>query len=141
MQTVEDSIAAVQANIEDPVVEASLTELLQDPDLLKLAFWIADSTVGNNFKILYALAIGALIGIESERGGVMSIVSRPYKPDPAFCCERCIFGTGEHAPDCELRQQPYVYGGRINGAPRLIETHVPQEVNSSYSDTCPFCRK
>ena len=45
----------------------------------------------------------------------MSIVSRPYKPDPAFCCERCIFGTGEHAPDCELRQQPYVYGGRING--------------------------
>lgn len=68
MQTVEDSIAAVQANIEDPVVEASLTELLQDPDLLKLAFWIADSTVGNNFKILYALAIGALIGIESERG-------------------------------------------------------------------------
>ena len=70
MQTVEDSIAAVQANIEDPVVEASLTELLQDPDLLKLAFWIADSTVGNNLKILYALAIGALIGIESERGGV-----------------------------------------------------------------------
>ena len=27
-----------------------------------------------------------------------------YHPDPAKCCERCCFGTGDHAPFCEKRQ-------------------------------------
>jgi hypothetical protein len=31
----------------------------------------------------------------------MSITSRPYKPDSAKCCERCVFGSGEHAEWCE----------------------------------------
>lgn len=33
------------------------------------------------------------------------IVSRPYRPDPAHCCERCVFGTGEHSeyPNCEAK--------------------------------------
>lgn len=26
--------------------------------------------------------------------------SRPYKPDPAKCCEACIFGRGEHSGFC-----------------------------------------
>lgn len=26
--------------------------------------------------------------------------SRTYKPDPQKCCERCVFGTGEHAEWC-----------------------------------------
>jgi len=26
--------------------------------------------------------------------------SNPYHPDPAKCCEACIFGTGEHADWC-----------------------------------------
>ena len=31
------------------------------------------------------------------------IVSRVYQPDAARCCERCVFGTGEHAAWCPLR--------------------------------------
>lgn len=27
-------------------------------------------------------------------------MSRPYKPDPAVCCEACVFGRGEHARWC-----------------------------------------
>lgn len=26
--------------------------------------------------------------------------SNPYKPDPAHCCEACVFGRGKHAPWC-----------------------------------------
>jgi DNA gyrase inhibitor GyrI len=26
--------------------------------------------------------------------------SRPYKPDPAACCEACVFGRGKHAEWC-----------------------------------------
>ena len=26
--------------------------------------------------------------------------SNPYRPDPAYCCERCIFGRGEHSHWC-----------------------------------------
>jgi hypothetical protein len=29
------------------------------------------------------------------------IQSRPYKPNPDVCCERCVFTTGEHAPWCQ----------------------------------------
>lgn len=29
------------------------------------------------------------------------IHSNPYRPDPEQCCERCVFGTGEHADWCE----------------------------------------
>lgn len=29
------------------------------------------------------------------------IVSRPFKP--AMACERCVFGTGQHAEWCESR--------------------------------------
>ena len=28
--------------------------------------------------------------------------SRPFRPDPAKCCERCAFGTGPHAYFCAL---------------------------------------
>ena len=32
--------------------------------------------------------------------------SRRYQPDPAQCCERCVFGRGEHAEWCkELEKQ------------------------------------
>ena len=30
------------------------------------------------------------------------IQSLQYDPNPALCCERCIFGTGEHAGWCEM---------------------------------------
>lgn len=30
--------------------------------------------------------------------------SRPYNPDPAKCCEACIFGRGEHADFCARGQ-------------------------------------
>ncbi|MFH1111002.1 MAG: hypothetical protein V1790_17655 [Planctomycetota bacterium] len=29
--------------------------------------------------------------------------SRPYNPDPAMACEKCVFGTGEHAEWCSKR--------------------------------------
>lgn len=31
------------------------------------------------------------------------LMSRPYKPDPAACCEACVFGRGEHAEWCRER--------------------------------------
>jgi hypothetical protein len=31
------------------------------------------------------------------------LMSRPYKPDPARCCEACAFGRGEHAEWCVVR--------------------------------------
>lgn len=27
--------------------------------------------------------------------------SNPYRPDPAQCCEACVFGSGEHAEHCK----------------------------------------
>ena len=29
-----------------------------------------------------------------------NIVSRPFRPDPAMACERCVFGTGKHLEQC-----------------------------------------
>jgi hypothetical protein len=29
--------------------------------------------------------------------------SNPYKPNPAKCCEACVFGRGEHADWCATR--------------------------------------
>lgn len=29
--------------------------------------------------------------------------SNPYKPNPAKCCEKCVFGTGAHAEWCAGR--------------------------------------
>jgi hypothetical protein len=31
--------------------------------------------------------------------------SNPYKPDPAMCCEACVFGRGEHAEWCGRRRR------------------------------------
>lgn len=31
------------------------------------------------------------------------IVSRPYRVDPDFTCERCVFGSGEHAYWCPVK--------------------------------------
>lgn len=31
----------------------------------------------------------------------MPIVSRPYAPSRSMCCEKCTFGSGEHAKWCE----------------------------------------
>ena len=31
--------------------------------------------------------------------------SNPYRPGP-LCCEKCVFGRGEHAAWCEARLQP-----------------------------------
>jgi hypothetical protein len=28
------------------------------------------------------------------------IVSRPFHPDPEYCCEACVFGRGEHSDWC-----------------------------------------
>ncbi|HUX19351.1 MAG TPA: hypothetical protein VMV63_09230 [Acidithiobacillus sp.] len=33
------------------------------------------------------------------------IQSLQYDPNPALCCERCVFGTGEHAGWCEMAAQ------------------------------------
>jgi hypothetical protein len=32
---------------------------------------------------------------------VSEIVSRVYQPNPAYCCERCVFGRGQHAEWCQ----------------------------------------
>lgn len=32
------------------------------------------------------------------------LTSRPYKPDPEKCCERCAFGRGNHAIWCAETQ-------------------------------------
>ena len=29
-----------------------------------------------------------------------NLVSRVYKPDPAWCCEACVFGRGKHSSWC-----------------------------------------
>ena len=29
------------------------------------------------------------------------IQSRPYLPNPAMSCERCVFGRGDHADHCD----------------------------------------
>jgi hypothetical protein len=30
-------------------------------------------------------------------------VSNPYHPHPRHCCERCVFGSGQHAAWCMTR--------------------------------------
>ncbi len=32
----------------------------------------------------------------------MSIVSKPFRPNPAICCEACVFGSGKHT--CRTRR-------------------------------------
>lgn len=41
--------------------------------------------------------------------------SNPYKPDPAMCCEACVFGRGEHAEWCG---HSFIYR-RCDGCPDL----------------------
>jgi hypothetical protein len=41
------------------------------------------------------------------------LVSRPYNPDPDHCCERCVFGTGQHAEWCEVRIREFLRRGRV----------------------------
>ena len=33
------------------------------------------------------------------------LTSRPYHPDPKECCERCVFGCGQHAEWCPVGEQ------------------------------------
>ena len=30
------------------------------------------------------------------------LMSRPYQPNPDYCCEACVFGRGEHAEWCPV---------------------------------------
>lgn len=32
--------------------------------------------------------------------GVCPLQSRPYRPNPEMACEKCVFGSGEHADWC-----------------------------------------
>lgn len=42
------------------------------------------------------------------------LVSRPYKPDAARCCEACVFGRGEHAAWCEREPvRRFIENGRV----------------------------
>lgn len=50
--------------------------------------------------------------------------SRLYRPDPAQCCEKCVFGCGTHAPFCRVEEtlaleysfDADAYTAAINGA-------------------------
>jgi hypothetical protein len=32
----------------------------------------------------------------------MDIQSKQYKPSEEWCCEQCVFGTGEHSDTCDV---------------------------------------
>jgi hypothetical protein len=34
---------------------------------------------------------------------MIEFTSRPYRPDPSKCCERCCFNSGRHAEFCKPR--------------------------------------
>jgi hypothetical protein len=34
-----------------------------------------------------------------------NVVSRPFRPASDTCCERCVFGSGEHATWCTAWEQ------------------------------------
>lgn len=33
---------------------------------------------------------------------MMEIQSKQYKPSKEWCCEKCVFGTGEHSNTCDV---------------------------------------
>jgi hypothetical protein len=70
MRTTEEAVRFVSCRIDsrdDPAFQASLDEVLADPTVLNLAMTLLDTSVGPAHKVLFALSIGILIGIEQER--------------------------------------------------------------------------
>jgi hypothetical protein len=45
--------------------------------------------------------------MSSDRDGNRS---NPYRPDPAQCCEACVFGSGVHAEWCDTFAYPCLCG-------------------------------
>lgn len=70
MQTVAEAIDAVIERLSTPdsPILHSYAELEQDAMVLLHALVIADLNLGVNAKVLRALSVGILIGIETERG-------------------------------------------------------------------------
>jgi hypothetical protein len=70
MRTTEDAVHIVAARLQskdDSSLEASLKEVMAEPEVLQLAITMIDSAVGPGQRVLFALAVGILIGIEQER--------------------------------------------------------------------------
>jgi len=57
------------------------------------------------------------------------IVSRVYQPSADKCCERCVFGTGEHAAWC------------AHGVPRYLQCVAPGCTKSAVSFDEGYCPK
>jgi hypothetical protein len=70
MFTLEESATQIECRFaeNDPAALASFRELCQEPALLKLALSLVDLSGSQpGSKVLQALCIGVLIGIQSER--------------------------------------------------------------------------
>jgi hypothetical protein len=55
--------------------------------------------------------------------------SRPYHPAATQCCEKCVFGSGEHAPFCAagVTREDFEHWNEaemLHEAGRLIEAHA-----------------
>ena len=48
-----------------------------------------------------------------------NLQSRPFRPNPRYCCEKCIFGSGEHSERCKSRTAPNCE--TCNGTGEVIE--------------------
>lgn len=68
MKTVDEALTRCNVLLEDdPVVIESFKELMNEPGILRVALNIADGPDGQNSKVLLALCLGFLVGIESQR--------------------------------------------------------------------------
>lgn len=70
MKTVEEAARVLGKKLdasEQSARDESLRQLMQDPTLLTLAMTFADVPGGYSYKLLFALAYGVLLGMESER--------------------------------------------------------------------------
>lgn len=68
-KTIEESVIFILERFdkEEAAAMQSLKELYGEPRLLRLAMVLADSTASLNSKMLHALVIGIMIGMEAEK--------------------------------------------------------------------------
>ena len=52
------------------------------------------------------------------------ITSRPYRPNPDVTCERCVFGSGEHAKWCSRRRAWESIEGQLETGVRAFANEI-----------------
>ena len=52
------------------------------------------------------------------------VTSRPFRPDPARCCERCVFNTGDHAAWCPVNKNSAMLAMIEESAPFTEEDYA-----------------